>query len=91
VLTKLRIVLFTLSNQAVQVLVVGSLDTKVTAADIVDGLVVHHEGAVGMLESCVSGEDGVVRLNNRGGGLGSRVDTELQLALLAVVHGQTLH
>jgi hypothetical protein len=81
----------TLSNEAVQVLVVGALETKVSAADIVNGLVVDHEGAVGVLEGGVGGKDGVVGLNNGGGCLGSRVDTELELALLAVVDGETLH
>jgi hypothetical protein len=84
-------VLHTLGNQAVQVLVVGTLDTEVAAADIVDGLVVDHEGTVGVLEGGVGGEDGVVRLNDRGGGLGSGIHAELQLALLAVVDGQALH
>jgi hypothetical protein len=81
----------TLSNQAVKVLVVGALETEVTAADVVDGLVVDHEGAVGVLQGGVGGQDGVVRLNHGGGSLRSRVDTELELALLAVVDGQTLH
>lgn len=44
-----------------------------------------------MLEGGVGGEDGVVRLDDRGGGLRGGVDTELELALLAVVDGQTLH
>ena len=44
-----------------------------------------------MLKSGVGREDGVVRLNNRGGDLRGRVDTEFQLALLAVVDGETLH
>ena len=44
-----------------------------------------------MLEGGVGGENGVVRLDNRGGGLGSRVDAELELALLAVVNRQALH
>jgi hypothetical protein len=39
----------------------------------------------------VGSEDGVVGLNNGGGVLGSRVDTEFELGLLAVVDGQTLH
>lgn len=81
----------TLGDQAVQVLVVGALNAEVATADVVDGLVVDHEGAVRVLEGGVSGEDGVVRLNNRGGDLGSGVDAELQLALLAVIDGQTLH
>jgi hypothetical protein len=80
-----------LGDQAVQVLVAGALNAEVTAADIVDGLVVDHEGAVGVLQGGVSGQDGVVGLNNGGGVLGGRVNTELQLGLLAVVDGQTLH
>ena len=80
----------TLSDQTVQVLVVGALNAEVATADVVDGLVVNHEGAVGVLEGCVGGEDGVVGLDNRGGDLRSRVDTELELALLAVVGGETL-
>ena len=83
--------LHTLSDQSVQVLVVGSLDAKVAAADVVDGLVVDHEGAVGVLKGSVGSKDGVVGLDDRGGDLGSRVDTELKLALLAVVNGQALH
>lgn len=81
----------TLSDQAVQVLVVGTLDTQVPAANVVDGLVVDHEGAVGVLEGGVSGENRVVRLNDGSGNLGCWVDTELELALLAVVDGQALH
>jgi len=54
----------TLSDQAVQVLVVRALDSKVAAADVVDGLVVNHEGAVAVLEGGMCGKDGVVRLDN---------------------------
>jgi hypothetical protein len=81
----------TLGDQAVQVLVVGALNAEVPPADVVDGLIVDHEAAVGVLERRVGGEDGVVRLDNRGGDLGRRVDAELELALLAVVDGQALH
>lgn len=83
--------MLTLSNETVQVDVVGALETEVAAADVVDGLVVDHEGAVRVLKSGVGGENRVVRLDNRGGGLGSRVDAELELALLAVVDGEALH
>jgi len=44
-----------------------------------------------MLEGGMSCQDGVVWLNNRGCGLWCRVDAEFQLALLAIVDGQTLH
>lgn len=81
----------TLGNQTVEVLVVGALEAEVATADVVDGLVVNHEGAVGVLQGGVGGENGVVGLNDRGGGLGSGIDTELQLALLSVVDGQALH
>lgn len=69
----------TLSNETVQVLIVGALETKVATADIVDGLVVDHEGAVGVLKGSVGGENRVVGLNNRGSGLGGRIDAELEL------------
>lgn len=81
----------TLSDQAVQVDVVGALEPEVAAANVVDGLVVDHEGAVGVLQGGVGGQDRVVRLNDGDGGLRGRVDAELELALLAVVDGQTLH
>jgi hypothetical protein len=86
-----ELIKLTLSDQAVQVLVVGTLNAEVTAADVVDGLVVNHEGAVGVLEGGVGGEDRVVGLDNGGGDLGRRVDTELELALLAVVDREALH
>lgn len=81
----------TLGNKTVQVLVVGALNAQVPSANVVDGLVVDHEGTVGVLERGVGGEDRVVGLDDRGGDLGGRVDAELELALFAVVDGQTLH
>ncbi|KAF1806218.1 hypothetical protein FB192DRAFT_1349368 [Mucor lusitanicus] len=39
----------------------------------------------------MGGQDGVVGLNNRGSNLRSRVDRELELGLLTVVDGETLH
>lgn len=80
-----------MSNEAVQVLVVGALKTKVSSADVVDCLVVDHEGTVGVLKGGVGGKNGVVWLDNGSGGLRSWIDTELQLNLLAKVDGQTLH
>ncbi len=44
-----------------------------------------------MLKGGVSGEDGVVGLYYSCGDLWGRVDGELQLGLLAVVDGETLH
>ena len=60
-------------------------------ADIVDGLIVHHEGTVGVLQGGVGGQNSIVRLNDSSGNLWGRVDGELKLALLAIVHRQPLH
>merc|ERR1712004_564838 len=80
-----------LSDQPVEVGVGWPLNVQVATADVVDGLVVNHEGAVGVLQGGVGGQDSVVGLDHSSGNLGSRVDGELKLALLAVVHGQPLH
>ena len=53
-----------LSDQPVEVGVGGTLDVQVTSADVVDGLVVDHEGTVGVLQGGVGTEGGVVGLNN---------------------------
>jgi len=79
-----------LGDQSVQVGVGGSLDVEVATADIVDGLVVEHDGDVGVLKEGVGGEHGVVGLNDGGGDLGGWVDGEAELGLLAVVDGESL-
>jgi len=45
-------------------LVVGTRNVQVAAADIIDGLVVDKECAVRVLNGTVRGENSVVRLNN---------------------------
>jgi hypothetical protein len=42
-----------LSNKSVQVSVSGSLDIKGSSADIIDGLVIKHNGDIGMFEEGV--------------------------------------
>ncbi len=79
-----------LGDESVQVGVGGSLDIEVSAADVVDGLVVEHDGDVGVLKEGVSGEDGVVGLNNSGGDLGGGVDGETELGFLTVIDGKSL-
>ena len=83
--------LLTLSNQAIEVLIVRTLQAQVAATDIVDGLIVDHEAAVGVLESSVSGQDGVVWLDHSSGDLRGRIDTEFELALFTIVDRETLH
>ncbi|KAG8129327.1 hypothetical protein E2320_016027 [Naja naja] len=80
-----------LTDKAVEVGVGGALDVKVSSANVIDGFVVYHEGTVGVLQGGVGGQDGVVGLNDSCGYLGSWVDGELQLGLLAIVNGQALH
>ena len=53
-----------LSDESVQVGVSGSLDVEVSSADVVNGLVVEHNGNIGVLKEGVGGEHGVVWLNN---------------------------
>ena len=79
-----------LRDQSVEIGVGGSLNIKVSTADIVDGLVVEHDGDIGVLEEGVSGEDGVVWLNNGGGDLRGWVDGETELGLLSVIDGKSL-
>ena len=81
----------TLSNEAVEVLIAGSLNTQITTADIINSLIINHEAAVGVLQSGVGGQDGVVWFHDRCGDLGRGIDTEFKLALLAIVDRETLH
>jgi hypothetical protein len=80
-----------LSDQPVQVGVGWSFDVQVSSADIVDGFVIDHEGAIGVLQSGMGGEDGVVWLDNGGGDLRGWVDSELKFGFFAVVDGKSLH
>lgn len=80
-----------LADQTIQIGVCGTLNVQVTAADIVDSLIVDHEGTVGVLQGCVRGQDGVVGLNDGCRHLGCGVDGEFQFGLLAIIDRQTLH
>ena len=80
-----------LSYKAVEVSIRGPLNVKVPAADIIDGLMVNHEGTVGVLQRGVGGQDGVVGLHDSSGNLRSRVNRELQLGLLAIVNRKAFH
>ena len=58
-----------LGNKSVKVGVGWSLDVEVSSADVINGFVINHDSNIGVLEEGVSGEDGVVWLNNGGGDL----------------------
>ena len=79
-----------LGNESVQVGVGWSLDVEVSSADIVNGLVIEHNGDISVLEEGVGGEDSVVWLNDGSGDLGRWVDGESELGFLTVVDGESL-
>jgi len=79
-----------LGNESVQIGVGGLLEAKVVPADVVDGFVVQHEGNIGVLKKGVGGKNGVVRFDYAGGDLRRGEHAKVQLALLAVIDGQTL-
>jgi len=78
-----------LSDKSVQVSVSGSLDVELSSADIVDSFVVEHDGDISVLEEGVSGQHGVVWLNDGSGDLRGWVDGETELGLLAVIDGES--
>merc|ERR1711937_165993 len=75
-----------LANHSIEVGVGGTINVKITTTDVIDGLVVNHEGTVRVLQGGVGGQDGVVGLHHSSGHLGSGVDGKLQLGFLAIVH-----
>merc|ERR1719336_551949 len=80
-----------LTNQSVEVRVRWPLNIEVSTADVIDGLVVDHEGAVGVFQGGVGGQDRVVGLDHGGGHLGSGVDGELEFRFLSIINRKTLH
>jgi len=79
-----------LSDNTVEVGVCWALDVEATTADVVHGLVVKHDGNVGVLEESMGGEDGIVRLHDGCGDLRGWVHAESELGLLAVIDRKTL-
>jgi hypothetical protein len=79
-----------LGNESVQVGVGWSLDIEVSSADIINGFVINHDSNVGVLKEGMSGEDGVVWLNNSGGDLWGWIDGETELGFLTVIDGKSL-
>ena len=79
-----------LSDETVEVGVGRPLNVEGTTADVVDGLVVEHDGDVGVLEERVGGEHGVVRLDDSGGDLRRRINGEPELGFAVVDDGEAL-
>ena len=80
-----------LTNQTIQIGISWPLNIQITTADIVNSLVVNHESTIGMIQSGVGGQDGVVGLHHGRCHLGGGVDGELQLRPFAIIHRETLH
>jgi hypothetical protein len=79
-----------LSDESVQVGVGRSLNVQVSAAHIVQGLVIQAESTVSVLKKGVSGKDVVVWFHNSSGHLRSRGHSEGKLGLAAIVDGKSL-
>ena len=79
-----------LGNESVQVGVGWSLDIEVSSADIVNGLVIKDNGNISVLQKGVSGEHGVVWLDNGSRDLWGWVDGETELGFLTVINGKSL-
>ena len=80
-----------LANKAVKICVGWALNVEVSTTDVIDGLIIYHEGTIRVLQGGVGGEDGVVGLNHSCGNLGGWVNGELQLGLLAIVDREAFH
>lgn len=65
-----------MTYQPVQIVVRGSFNVELSLADVVGGFIVHHESTVHIVESAVSGQDGIVRLYHGGGDTWGGVDDE---------------
>ena len=79
-----------LADEAVKVGVGWAFDIEGAAGEVVEGFVVDHEGAVGVIDHSVGSKDGVVWFNDSGGDLWRWVDSEFELGLLTVVDGEAL-
>jgi len=79
-----------LCQKPVQVRVGGALNVKVSSADVIQGLVVIHDGHISVLEEGVDAKHRIVGLYDGSCNLGASPDCEAQFGLLAVVDGQAL-
>jgi hypothetical protein len=79
-----------LSDQAVQVLERGAWNIKVTAADIINSLVIDQERAVRVLNGRVRTQDRIIGLHDGSGYAGCGIDCKLELGFLAIVGRKAL-
>jgi hypothetical protein len=79
-----------LRNESIQVGIGRSFDIEVSSADIINSLIIEHDGDISVLEERVGGENGVVWLNNCGGNLWGWVHSETELGFLTIIDGESL-
>ena len=82
---------YDLTDQSVQVAIRWALNIQVPAADVINSLVVNHEGTVRVFKGGVGGEDGIVGFNNSCSNLRSRIHREFKLGLLTIINRQSFH
>ena len=76
---------YNLTYQPIQVSICWALNVEVSRTDVIDGLIVYHEGTIRVLQGGVGGEDGVVGLTYSCSKLRGWVNGEPQLGLLAII------
>lgn len=72
-------------DETVEVIITRAGDVKLALTDIVDGLIVNEESAVGVLSSTLSRQDSVIGFHHGSRHTRRWVDRELQLRLLAIL------
>ncbi|KAB1267139.1 hypothetical protein Cadr_000017993 [Camelus dromedarius] len=82
---------YNLTYQPIQVCVGWVLNIEVSMTDVIDSLVVYHEGTIRVLQDGMGGQDRVVGLNYSCGNLGGWVNGELKLGLLAIIDREMFH
>lgn len=78
-----------LGDQTIQVLIAGTRNIKVAAANVIDSFVVDQERAVGVLDGAVGGQNSVVWFDHGRRDTRRRVDGEFELRLLSVIGRKT--
>lgn len=68
----------------------GAGNVEVATTDIIHGIIVNKERAVGVLNGAMGRENRVVGFDHGGGDEGGRIDREFELRFLAIVGAQAL-
>lgn len=79
-----------LPDQTIEIHIRRSFNIQVYPTQIIDGLIVHQERTVCMFQSGMRGQYSVVRFDHCCRHSGRRINTKLQLRLLAVINSQAL-